>query len=52
MGRDVGRRELLPTVVRASGLFTGRTQLVDWGADVVVQARVARLLASEGATRA
>ena len=44
MGREESRRALGPTVLRATGLFTNRTGLVDWGADPVVRARLIELI--------
>ena len=43
MARDEERRQLMPTVMRATGLFRSQTQLDDWGADEAVQAHVAKL---------
>ena len=43
MARDAGRRAQLPTVLRATGLYMERTQLVDFGAEAEVNALVARL---------
>ena len=44
MARDAGRRAALPTVLRATGIYTHRTWLEDWGADAGVRARVDALL--------
>ena len=44
MALDAGRRALLPTVLRATGIYTRQTQLVDWGADAGVRDRVSELV--------
>ena len=38
-----GRRELLPTVLRATSIYTQQTQLVDWGTDESVRAQLEAL---------
>ena len=44
MARDERRRALMPTVMRATGIYTRQTRLVDWGADAGVQARFDELM--------
>ena len=39
MARDDERCALLPTVLRATGIYVERTRLADWGADEGVRAR-------------
>ena len=39
MAQDDERRALLPTVLRATGIYAERTQLADWGADEGLRAR-------------
>jgi hypothetical protein len=39
------RCALLPTVMRATGIYTQQTQLNDWGADAGVRARCDELMA-------
>ena len=43
MGRDASRRERLPAVRRAVGLYTQQTQLVDWGREAEVRRCFSRL---------
>ena len=44
MACDEGRRELIPVVLYASGLFTRETGLTQWGVDPAVLARLGWLL--------
>ena len=50
MADDEGRRMLLPRVLHATGIYTQRTQLHDWGADAKVRARVDELMLRAGST--
>ena len=52
MVRDAVRRELLPTVLRATGIYGQRTQLADFGADAGVRAQADELLGRWRMTRA
>ena len=45
MALDERRRALLPVVMRATGIYTQQTQLVDWGAEAGVRARCDELMA-------
>ena len=44
MARDEARRALLPTIMRATGIYREQTGLADWGSDVSVRARAGELM--------
>ena len=49
--RDEARLKTLPTILRATSVYTRQTGLTDWGADEGVRARIDAMMRREGGRR-